>query len=141
MEMIKEVDIYRILKKERFSDYHARVLADQMSIKGSLATKDELYAAKDELKKDIADLRTELKQDIADLRTELKQDISDVRVEIADLRTELKGDIADLRTDVNNKLNKLTLRGFTMASVIFIAVIATNPKALELISKLCGIAK
>lgn len=111
--MASTVEIYKIFSSKKiFTDKEAQILASAMEAKENLATK----------------------EDLLNLKVELKGDI-------ADLRTELKGDIAGLRTDIDNKLNKLSLRGFAMASVIFVAIIATNPRALELISRLCGIAK
>ena len=118
--MASTVAIYKIFSSKKiFTDKEAQFLASAIEQKESLATKEDISG---------------VKLDIVNVRSELKQDI-------ADLRTELKGDIASLRTDVDNKLNKLSLRGFAMASVIFVAIIATNPRALELISRLCGIAK
>jgi ribosomal protein L29 len=80
----------------------------------------------DELRREIAELRTELKGEIAELRTELKG-------EIAELRTELKGDIAELRTVTSSQaaallsLQRTLITGFiamfaAMAG-IFVAVL------------------
>lgn len=48
---------------------------------------------KEDLRRDIAELRTELKRDIAELRTELKHDI-------AETKSEIKRDIADIRGEM-----------------------------------------
>ena len=61
----------------------------------------EMATMRTELKADIATLRTELKADIATLRTEFKADIATLRIEfraeIAEVRTELKAVSAELR--------------------------------------------
>ena len=57
--------------------------------KSVLATKEDLFGLRSELKGDIASLRDELKGDIHALRVELKGDIHALRVE-------LKGDNASL---------------------------------------------
>lgn len=57
-------------------------------------------AATNDLKANIADLRTEVKGDIADLRTELKGDM-------ADLRTELKLDIQANRNEITTNRRML----------------------------------
>jgi ribosomal protein L29 len=91
----------------------------------------------DELRREIAELRTELKGEIAELRTELKGEIAELRTElkgdIAELRTELKGDIAELRTVTSSQaaallsLQRTLITGFiamfaAMAG-IFVAVL------------------
>ena len=61
-------------------------------------------STKNELKADIANLRTELKGDMAETKAELKGDIADLKTEMkgdmAGLRAELKGDMAELRTEL-----------------------------------------
>ena len=55
----------------------------------------------DQLRREMADMRTELKAEIANVRTELKAEIAEVRTElkaeIAEVRTELKAVSAELR--------------------------------------------
>ena len=60
-----------------------------------LATKEDLYVTKAELKQDIA----EVKQEITEVKAELKQDIADVRHEVAELRGEMKSAIAHSKSD------------------------------------------
>ena len=72
---------------EVLADHYASLLNDR------LATKEDLFGLRKELKGDINSLHSELKGDISSLRNELKGDISD-------LRSELKGDISDLRKDM-----------------------------------------
>lgn len=61
-------------------------------------------STKNELKADIANLRTELKGDMAETKAELKGDIANLKTEMkgdmAGLRAELKGDMAELRTEL-----------------------------------------
>ena len=67
--------------------------------------------AKNELKTDIANLRTELKGDMADLKAELKGDMADLKAELkgdmADLKAELKGDMADLKAELKGDMAEL----------------------------------
>ena len=153
--MIKEVDIYRILKKERFSDYHARVLADQMSIKGNLATKDELYEVKDELKRDITDVKDELKRDIGIVRAELYDVKDELKRDIADVKDELKKDINSVRTElytvkdelkdrinvIGMGLEKMNRKQLWTTFILVITIIAVNPKSVEMVLKAIGIIK
>lgn len=71
--------------------------------------RDEMKDVRDEIKivaEGQIELRQELKKDINDLRGELKSDISDLRSElkgdISGLRNELKGDISDLRDEMRS---------------------------------------
>ena len=61
-----------------------------------LATKEDLYVTKAELKQDIA----EVKQEITEVKAELKQDIAEVKQEITEVKAELKQEIADVRHEV-----------------------------------------
>lgn len=91
------------------AEAEAQVLAEALQVN----LKD--LVTKDDLKREVEDLRKELKQEIADTKKELKQDIKDVRQELKDveqrlnakhdvqaaemkaLRAELKGDMALLK--------------------------------------------
>lgn len=73
-------------------------------LKGDVAgLRTELYGIRDELKGDIADFRTELKRDIADLRTELKG-------EITATRDELRGEVVSSRDDLKHDIGRLDNR-------------------------------
>ena len=63
--------------------------------KSVLATKEDLYAVRNELKGDIDSMRNELKGDIASVRNELKDDIASVRKEMADLAVRMEKIRAD----------------------------------------------
>ena len=70
------------------------------------------------------------KADIYAVRSELKLDIADVRAEIQEVKAELKSDIATLRAEMR-----------LYFVVLLCVIIITNPKAIELISKVLGILK
>jgi hypothetical protein len=53
-----------------------------------------------DLKGDMAEVKTELKKDVAGVKTELKKDV-------AGLKTELKKDVADLKTDLKMDIRNL----------------------------------
>ena len=94
------------LTRNGMPDKQAEVLADHYAslLTDRLATKEDLFGLRKELKGDINTIRSELKGDIGGLRKELKGDIGalDQRIthEISGLRKELKGDIEALRKDM-----------------------------------------
>lgn len=55
----------------------------------TLATKQDLWAVKDELKGNIASLRDELKGEMSSLRVELKEEISRLGVKIGEVRSDM----------------------------------------------------
>ena len=83
--------------KGHFTAEQAEALAEALgeATQGDLATKADLA----EIRTEIAKLKNELKTEIADLRTERKAEVAEIRTEIADLRTELKSEIAGLRSE------------------------------------------
>jgi dsDNA-specific endonuclease/ATPase MutS2 len=79
-------------------------------------------ATKDDVKREISELRHELKSDIAELRHELKSDIAELRhevkTEIAELRQEVKSDVAklwvgleNLKTDLGKQIHNSMIAG------------------------------
>lgn len=74
-----------------FSEQQAEILTKglrQVHV-GNVATKEDLAHVRDELKAEIAALRTETKADLAHVRDELKDDIALLRVEIRDMKAEM----------------------------------------------------
>jgi chromosome segregation ATPase len=112
-------DTYHYVKKLRdagLPEIQAEAHADALKglIEQNLATKQDLWDVKRDLKEDIAELRQELKDDIAevrnelkDVRQELKNDIAEVRQELKDVRQELKNDIAELRQELKDDISEL----------------------------------
>ena len=94
---VSEITLYNTLKAS-LGEEQAQIVVEGMKTqvkealensKSVLATKEDLFGLRSELKGDIASLRDELKGDIHALRVELKEDIHALRVE-------LKGDNASL---------------------------------------------
>ena len=94
---VSEITLYNTLKAS-LGEEQAQIVVEGMKTqvkealensKSVLATKEDLFGLRSELKGDIALLRDELKGDIHALRVELKEDIHALRVE-------LKGDNASL---------------------------------------------
>ncbi len=94
---VSEITLYKTLKAS-LGEEQAQIVVEGMKTqvkealensKSVLATKEDLFGLRSELKGDIASLRDELKGDIHALRVELKGDIHALRVE-------LKGDNASL---------------------------------------------
>jgi hypothetical protein len=78
------------------------------SKKEVLATKEDIFSVKSELKKDIHSLRAELKEDIHSLRAELKEDIHSLKAELKEdihfLKSELKEDVHSLRAELKKDI-------------------------------------
>ena len=94
---VSEITLFNTLKAS-LGEEQAQIVVEGMKTqvkealensKSVLATKEDLFGLRSELKGDIASLRDELKGDIHALRVELKGDIHALRVE-------LKGDNASL---------------------------------------------
>ena len=101
------------LTRNGMPDKQAEVLADHYAslLTDRLATKEDLFGLRKELKGDINTIRSELKGDIGGLRKELKGDIGalDRRIthEISGLRKELKGDIGALDQRITHEISGL----------------------------------
>ena len=65
-----------------------------------LATRDELYAVRDDLRAEINKLRTEMRAEINGLRTEMRTEINKLRTE---MRTELNGLRLEMRTEMQEQ--------------------------------------
>ncbi len=121
---MSSVEIYKIFSsKKDFSDEEAQFIAGAMELKDSVATKEDIARLQGATKEDIARLQGATKEDIARLEGTTRKDI-------ADLRTEFKVDIGKL----DKKMTILWL--ITIAAIVF-----TNPRALDLVQRLCGMAK
>ena len=87
------------------AEAHALALKDFMMDR--LATRDDLFAVRDELRgeigREISSVRKDLGQEIADVRKNLSQ-------EIADVRKDLSQQMGDVRKDIDVMGLKLTVR-------------------------------
>lgn len=130
--MIDTLTLKETFENNGFSANQASTLSHAMNElskdKDNLATKEELYQVRNELKKDIKEVREELKNNIKEVREEIK----DVRCEIKDLRTQMtnlwdclkdlrKEMIKDMENLENRLIHKLTYR--TMLSQLSIGTI------------------
>ncbi|HXF05467.1 MAG TPA: DUF1640 domain-containing protein [Blastocatellia bacterium] len=143
------IETYNLLK-ERLGDETARALLRyiEASTQANVATKEDLYRLGEKLGGDISankieilNLREELKGDIAALRQELKGDI-------AALRQELKGDITDVNQELTSSIAALQLemtRGLykvrTILYLLIALILVTNPKIIELLTRVLGVFK
>ena len=86
------------LKSSGINEEHARVHANALdsALRETVATKQDIAAARTELKEDIAAVRTELKGDIAAVRTELKEDIAKLDVKITGVKVWMMGQVLAL---------------------------------------------
>ena len=101
------------LTRNGMPDKQAEVLADHYAslLTDRLATKEDLFGLRTELKGDNQSLRKDLDNKIEALRTELKGDIGGLRKDldnkIETLRTEVKGNIGALRKDMDSAHDNL----------------------------------
>ena len=101
------------LTRNGMPDKQAEVLADHYAslLTDRLATKEDLFGLRTELKGDNKSLRKDLDNKIEALRTELKGDIGGLRKDldnkIETLRTEVKGNIGALRKDMDSAHDNL----------------------------------
>lgn len=124
--MTDSIKLYHAFKANKFTEEQAQLVVSAFEAKVNVATKDELYAFKDELKKDIGIVRTEL----YDVKAELKQDIADVRDELKD-RIKV----------VELGLEKLSRKQLWTTFILIFTIIAVNPKSVEMILRAIGIIK
>ena len=78
-------------------------LAGRMVLEGSLASKDDLAALRDEFTAFKIDVATQF----AELRTEMNTKFAETDVKFAELRTEMNTKFAELRTEMNTKFAEL----------------------------------
>ncbi len=119
---VSEITLFNTLKAS-LGEEQAQIVVEGMKMqvkealensKSVLATKEDLFGLRSELKGDISSLRVELKEDMHALRDELKGDISSLRVELKQdlhvLRDELKGDISALRVELKGDIASLDVK-------------------------------
>jgi uncharacterized protein involved in exopolysaccharide biosynthesis len=108
MPNLEAIDVYNALK-ERLGEEQTRALLKYIedTARANVATKEDLWLTRDELKdetvllrQDLMKVREELKADIAALRQDLMKVRDESKGENAALRDELKGDVAALRQDL-----------------------------------------
>ncbi|MBF0320090.1 MAG: hypothetical protein HQL01_09865 [Nitrospirae bacterium] len=120
MSMVLPIEIYDLLEK-KVGKEEAREVGKLLTASlDAIEKKAEAVALQKK-----AEIKEELAKELA-----TKADIAEIRGEIKELRAEMKGDNKALRLE-----QKIVL--IVLASIILL----TNPKALELIAKLFGLAK
>jgi len=87
------------------------------------------------------ELKDELTKELA-----TKADLNLVRSEILQVKTELRAEIQQVKAELNNKASKSDILNLEWKMklyfvILLCAIFLTNPKALELIAKILGIAK
>lgn len=160
------VEVYELLKPRigeqeaksllRFiEDRTAYLVRDEMA-KG-LATKEDIAAVKEDIaavKEDIIRLERATKEDIARLEGATKEDIAGVKNDIAHLERATKDDIARLEKaareeivrldkriiELSQELRNLEWRMRVYLVAIGALIVVTNPKVLDFLGKLIGLA-
>jgi len=74
------------------------------------------------LKTDIASLKDELKTDIATLRTDMNSMRDELKTDNASLKDELKADNATLRTDMNSMRDEVKILGDKFNNIAWIGL-------------------
>jgi hypothetical protein len=116
---LSTVAMYERLKPH-LGEEDSKALLDYVDdrISGEVATKE-----------DVANVRTEVanvKTEVANLRTDTKEDVANLRNEMLQMKIELKEEIWKLRI---------------LILVVLAVNILLNPKLLELVGQLLGVAK
>ena len=117
--MTDSIKLYHAFKANKFTEEQAQLVVSAFEAKANVATKDELYAVKAELKQDIADVKAELKKDITDVKDELKD-----RIKVVELG-----------------LEKMSRKQLWTTFILIFTIIAVNPKSVEMILRAIGIIK
>lgn len=127
MPSSEAIETYNLLK-ERLGDETARALLRyiEAATQANVATKEDLYRLGERFGSDISANKIE----ILNVREELKG-------EIAALRQELKDDIAALRLEITRGLFKVR----TILYLLIALILVTNPKIIELLTKVLGVFK
>ena len=92
----------RRLKKVGMEESHAEAVAESLrdAVTGSVATKQDLDAAKAELREEITGLKAEIKAEITEVRAEITQVRAEVKAEITEVGAEVKAEIATVKAEI-----------------------------------------
>ncbi|MFN3920602.1 MAG: coiled-coil domain-containing protein [Methylohalobius sp.] len=140
--MAMPLDTHKLVKRFKeagFTEVQAETLAEAGAelLETHLATRQDLEAAKGDLKNEIHKVRVDLENKIENVRVDLENKIEKVRFDletrIEKLRVDLENKIEKLRIDLENKIERLEYRmtiklGSLM--VIAVGVVATLVKLL-----------
>ena len=132
------------LTRHGMPDKQAEVLADHYAslLTDRLATKEDLFGLRTELKGDNKSLRKDLDNKIEALRTELKGDIGGLRKDldnkIETLRTEVKGNIGALRKDMDSAHDKLESKIETLRKDMMITILSAQLVGIVTICTIIG---
>ena len=132
------------LTRNGMPDKQAEVLADHYAslLTDRLATKEDLFGLRTELKGDNKSLRKDLDNKIEALRTELKGDIGGLRKDldnkIETLRTEVKGNIGALRKDMDSAHDKLESKIETLRKDMMITILSAQLVGIVTICTIIG---
>ena len=142
---LSAVDLYERLKPH-LGEGETKALIEYVDgkIRGEVATKEDLLLVKgdleakiQEVREDLHGVREELLGKIQEVREELLGKIQEVREEllgkIQGVKDELKAEIQGVRDEIW-KLRVLVV-------VVLVVVIVLNPKVLELVGRILGVAK
>jgi chromosome segregation ATPase len=137
-----------------------RVDAEFKAIRSEMATKTDIAELRGEIKSDIAELKGELKSDIAELKGELKSDIAELKgefkrvdAEFKAVRSEMatKADIAELKGEfkrvdgefkrIDGEFKSIRMEMKLYFLILLFVILATNPKTIDLVTKLLSVVK
>jgi len=120
-------EAYRLLREKLGDEATAALLQYIQEVAQThVATKEDIYK-----------LREELKGDFYKLRDELKGDIAAVRAEMYQIRDELKGDIARIREEMRGELFRVKATLY----VVIALVILSNPKVIDTLGRIVDFLK
>ena len=120
---LSAVELYERLKPQ-LGENETKALIEYVDekIRGEVATKEDLLLLKAELKEGMG----LLKEDLLLLKAEMKEDLVLMKDDMVLMKTELKEDLWKLRM---------------LVIVTLVAMVALNPKVLELVGRVLGMGK
>ena len=127
---LSAVELYERLKPH-LGEGETKALIEYVDgkIRGEVATKEDIYLLREDLLKAQADLEGK----VQGVREELLGKIQEVREELRGARDELELKIQGVREEIW-KLRMLVI-------VVLVVVVILNPKVLELVGRVLGVAK
>ena len=131
---LSAVDLYERLKPH-LGEGETKALIEYVDgkIRGEVATKEDLLRVKGDLEGKIQEVREELLGKIQEVREELHEVQASLEAKIQGVKDELKAEIQGVRDEVW-KLRVLVV-------MVLVVVIVLNPKVLELVGRVLGVAK
>ena len=154
---INAVEVYEVLR-EKIGEEGAKSLIRYVDekIERRVATKDDLEKSelslknyidtvRSDLEKQINSVKYDLEKQINSVRSDLEKQInsvrSDLEKQIDTVRFELERRLDTIKADLEKRIASSDWKTRLYFAVLAVLIVVTNPKVLELVGKVLGIAK